>query len=97
MGIPRRLRTTVTASAYVAFALALVGLIAIVRRALPRGPVFLWLVPLLMLAGVLPILGTPRYRAPIDPFIVLLAALGLVALAARRRAPASSRAPAARA
>jgi 4-amino-4-deoxy-L-arabinose transferase-like glycosyltransferase len=38
------------------------------------------LIPLLAIAATLPLLGTPRYRSPADPFLVLLAAVGLGAL-----------------
>jgi 4-amino-4-deoxy-L-arabinose transferase-like glycosyltransferase len=62
-------------------------------RRIPRGPLFLWLVPLAIAAATLPIAGLPRYRLPIDPFILILAGIGLVALWDRRpgralRAPA---------
>ena len=97
MGIPDSLRRTVTASAYVAFVLALAGVIVVVAGLCPRGPLFLWLVPVLMLVGVVLVLGTPRYRAPLDPFIVVLAALGVVTLAARRRGAPAGRPRAVRA
>jgi 4-amino-4-deoxy-L-arabinose transferase-like glycosyltransferase len=43
-----------------------------------RTPWFVWAVPVLMyLSVVLLVVETPRYRSPIDPFIVLLAALAL--------------------
>jgi 4-amino-4-deoxy-L-arabinose transferase-like glycosyltransferase len=50
----------------------------------PRGPLFLWLVPILMLAATLPIAGVPRYRLMADPFLLILAAIGLLALWDRR-------------
>ena len=51
-------------------------------------PWIVWAVPLVMYLSVVFLAAeTPRYRAPIDPFVILLAAL---ALAARRRgSPAS--------
>jgi 4-amino-4-deoxy-L-arabinose transferase-like glycosyltransferase len=57
-----------------------------------RAPWWVWAVPVLMyLSVVLLVVETPRYRSPIDPFVVLLAALavtarpGLIARAARAR------------
>jgi 4-amino-4-deoxy-L-arabinose transferase-like glycosyltransferase len=47
---------------------------------MPRGPLFLWLVPILMIAAAAPIAGLPRYRLPADPFLLILAAIGLVTL-----------------
>jgi 4-amino-4-deoxy-L-arabinose transferase-like glycosyltransferase len=56
-------------------ALALVGA---TRRAARRVPYYVWLLPLAMyLSVVLLAAETPRYRAPLDPFIVLLAAIAL--------------------
>lgn len=72
----------------IAVALALLGAFAILRsrsRArsrgaaplLPAGPLFLWLVPILMILVAAPIAGLPRYRLPADPFLLILAAIGL--------------------
>jgi 4-amino-4-deoxy-L-arabinose transferase-like glycosyltransferase len=53
-----------------------------------RGPWYLWAFPVLMyLSVVFLVIETPRYRTPLDPFIVLLAALAVVT-AARRVAAA---------
>lgn len=62
----------------VAVLLAALGVFAIFRARLPRGPLFLWLVPLLTILVALPVAGLPRYRLPADPFILILAAIGLV-------------------
>jgi len=51
---------------------------------LPTGPLFLWLVPLAMLAVAVPIAGVPRYRLPADPFLLMLAALGFLWMIDRR-------------
>jgi hypothetical protein len=55
--------------------LALAG--ALTSRA-RRAPPYVWLVPALMfLSVVFLVVETPRYRTPIDPFLVLLAAAAL--------------------
>jgi 4-amino-4-deoxy-L-arabinose transferase-like glycosyltransferase len=68
--------------------LALFGTVAIMRPKsrgpdgpprIPRGPLFLWLVPILMILIAAPIAGLPRYRLPADPFLLILAAIGLTA------------------
>ena len=61
------------------FALLAVGG-ALTARA-RRVPGFVWAVPLLMyLSVVFLVVETPRYRSPIDPFVVLLAALAVTKL-----------------
>ena len=72
-------------------ALALVGA---TRRAARRMPWFVWILPLAMYLSVVFLAAeTPRYRAAIDPFIILLAAIAVtrqgagVATARRRRTP----------
>ena len=66
-------------SLYVVLLLALVGAVAEVRSRGPRAPAFLWASPLLALLPALAIYGLPRYRAPADPFLIMLAALGILA------------------
>lgn len=56
------------------------------KRQVPKGPLFLWLVPIAIVAVTLPVAGLPRYRLPIDPFILILAGIGLLALWERQRA-----------
>jgi 4-amino-4-deoxy-L-arabinose transferase-like glycosyltransferase len=77
---------------WVAMALAAVGVVALAgllprrgsradpRERWARGPLFMWLIPVLMIAVAVPIIGLPRYRAVADPFIVVLAAVGTVTL-----------------
>jgi 4-amino-4-deoxy-L-arabinose transferase-like glycosyltransferase len=68
---------------WVVAALALAGAFTRLAR---RTPWFVWAFPALMyLSVVFLVIETPRYRTPMDPFIVLLAALALVA-AGRRAA-----------
>ncbi|HKG35414.1 MAG TPA: glycosyltransferase family 39 protein [Solirubrobacterales bacterium] len=74
-----------------AVALAAVGLIAVLRAqsaardrsgppSIPAGPLFFWLVPVLVVLASAPIAGLPRYRVPADPFLLTAAAIGLVVL-----------------
>jgi 4-amino-4-deoxy-L-arabinose transferase-like glycosyltransferase len=78
-------------SLYAVLVLALVGAAA-QAGLLPsrRAPIILWTVPVLLLFPALAVYGLPRYRAPVDPFLVMLAAVGVVgvldALARRRLA-----------
>jgi 4-amino-4-deoxy-L-arabinose transferase-like glycosyltransferase len=66
-----------SAGFYLVGLLAVPGVVVLVRWREDPGPLFLWLTPLLLVAGLLPIIGLPRYRAPADPFIVMLAAIAL--------------------
>lgn len=74
-----------------ALALGAVGVFAAIRGAVPRGPLFLWLIPVLTMLVAAPIAGLPRYRVPADPFLLILAALGVSWLWERtlRRPPAA--------
>jgi 4-amino-4-deoxy-L-arabinose transferase-like glycosyltransferase len=66
------------------WAFAILAVAGAFTRLARRAPAFVWAVPVLMyLSVVFLVFETPRYRTPIDPFIVLLAALALVAGAAR--------------
>jgi 4-amino-4-deoxy-L-arabinose transferase-like glycosyltransferase len=65
---------------WIVTALALAGALAGAAR---RTPWWVWAFPVLMfLSVVVLVVETPRYRTPIDPFLVLLAAAG-IALAAQ--------------
>jgi len=71
--------------------LALAGAFSKPVRAAPK---WVWGVPLLLaLSVVLVNVETPRFRAPVDPFLILLAAAGLASLAARLTARLGDRAP----
>jgi hypothetical protein len=53
-------------------------------RAARRIPKVLWLIPFLLWLSEAPITtGTPRFRAVLDPFFILLAGCALVSLAGR--------------
>jgi 4-amino-4-deoxy-L-arabinose transferase-like glycosyltransferase len=59
---------------YVVALLALAGALSPVAR---RAPLFLWLTPALLFATVVVVGAFIRYRAPVDPFVVLLASLAV--------------------
>src|SRR4051794_41207005 len=62
---------------------AVPALVGATRRGSRRIPWFVWLLPLAMYLSVVFLAAeTPRYRAPIDPFIILLAAIALTGAAA---------------
>jgi 4-amino-4-deoxy-L-arabinose transferase-like glycosyltransferase len=66
------------------WAFAVLALAGAVTRLARRPPAFVWAFPALMyLSVVFLVIETPRYRTPMDPFVVLLAALALVAAGAR--------------
>jgi hypothetical protein len=68
------------------WALCLLALGGLFTRAVRTGPKWPWAVPVLFALSVLFVnVETPRFREPIDPFVVLLAAAGVSALAARVR------------
>ena len=67
---------------YPFLALALLGLIVGGWR---RAPLWFWAIPVL-LASVIMVAASSRFRAPIDPFLLMLAATGVVWLADRLRA-----------
>ncbi|MEA2404419.1 MAG: hypothetical protein QOE08_1066, partial [Thermoleophilaceae bacterium] len=67
------------------YVLALMAIAGAATGLARRAPWYLWLVPVL-LATVLLGQGMIRYRDPIDPFLVLLAACGVASLAVRGHA-----------
>jgi hypothetical protein len=83
ISIDRKWANRCIACFWIFAALAVAG--AFSRRA-RQAPLFVWSVPVLMfLSVVFLVVETPRYRTAIDPFIVLLAALAVSALATRVR------------
>jgi Dolichyl-phosphate-mannose-protein mannosyltransferase len=66
-----------------------VGLLAVAgafTRRVRRGPWWLWLMPVLWWLSIAPVnVETPRFREPIDPFLILLAACAVSAAVARLR------------
>jgi 4-amino-4-deoxy-L-arabinose transferase-like glycosyltransferase len=71
-------------SVYAFWILGAVALGGVATRAVRRAPLALWGVPALILLSSVFTLGATRYRAPADPFLILLAALGLSAGWGRR-------------
>jgi 4-amino-4-deoxy-L-arabinose transferase-like glycosyltransferase len=68
-------------SFWVLLLLAIVGAFTGFAR---RAPLWLWVIPALFFLSVVFVNGeTPRFRAPIDPFLVLASACALMAAAAR--------------
>ncbi len=68
------------ASVYAFWALLALTLLGAFRGAARRAPLALWGCPLVIVLTTVPLLGLTRYRSPIDPFLVPLAATALLAL-----------------
>jgi 4-amino-4-deoxy-L-arabinose transferase-like glycosyltransferase len=69
--------------------LAIIGAFSSITR---RIPWVLWLVPLFVWLSEAPITtGTPRFRAALDPWFILLAGIGIATLASRVTAAATNR------
>jgi 4-amino-4-deoxy-L-arabinose transferase-like glycosyltransferase len=65
-------------------ALALLAVAGLFARRLRAGPWWLWLTPLLLWLGTVPFaVNFDRFRAPLDPFLILLAALAVTAIGER--------------
>jgi hypothetical protein len=61
------------------YPLGLLALLGLATARVRQAPLWLWLLPLFLLSSLL-ITGFIRFRAGIDPFLVLLAALGVASL-----------------
>jgi 4-amino-4-deoxy-L-arabinose transferase-like glycosyltransferase len=70
-------------------AVLILVLVALARRpgraTVRAAPLWLWLVPLLLFASTAPILGNPRYRLAVDPFLILAAGAAFATDVAARR------------
>lgn len=86
MGMPRWTWTPTVVAFWALLVAALAGVVLLARRRVPRGPLWLWAVPVVLFLSVVPLLGPPRYRIPVDPFLAILAAVALTALVDRGRA-----------
>ena len=70
---------------------ALLAAAGLFTRRARRAPQWLWAIPILLAWSVLLVNSeTPRFRSPIDPFLILLAACAIVAAAERVLAHASA-------
>lgn len=88
MGLSRSTAAVGVASFYVLCLLALAGAFTRLARAAPR---WLWAVPVLLALSVVFVnVETPRFREPVDPFLILLASCALVTVVARVHARLSS-------
>lgn len=90
MGIPPWAHKWVRLSVYLMVLLAAAAFVIRRRTGGARIPVFIWVIPVLLLVGTALVLGYPRYRLPLDAFLVLVVAGGAAALLERRRATAES-------
>jgi 4-amino-4-deoxy-L-arabinose transferase-like glycosyltransferase len=81
-------RWSADAGAYGFFAFAALAVLGAMTAAAHRAPRWLWLVPLVLFASVIVAGSEVRYRAPVEPFVILLAAL---ALRSRRSGESGSR------
>lgn len=75
-GLDPRFAVPAVIGSYAVFALGLAGAFT---RAARHTPLFFWLTPILLFASVVLVRSLTRFRLPVDPFLILLAALGLVA------------------
>ncbi len=74
-------------SAYAFWPLLALAMLGFGARAARRVPWALWACPLLVYLVAALLEGTTRYRSPADPFLIMLAALGAVAVNDRLLAP----------
>ena len=70
---------------YSFFAFALLAVAGALTAAARSAPGWVWAIPVLMVAGVVAVSASQRFRLPADPFVVMLAALAISAALARFR------------
>jgi len=68
---------------YAFYLLAVGSLAALLAGAARRIPGFVWALPVFLALSLVFVIAYMRYRLPIDPFLILLVAAGLVRVAAR--------------
>jgi 4-amino-4-deoxy-L-arabinose transferase-like glycosyltransferase len=89
IGVPRSTARVGVVGFWLVLVLATLGAFTAAARRAPR---WLWITPaLLYLSVVFVNAETPRFRAPIDPFLIMLAGCALVAAFARVRARLTAR------
>lgn len=74
------------ASVFGFWILGALGLLSLATGVWRKVPLFVWAVPLVLLAPAIPIAGNTRYRIPADPYLVLLVAGALAAVLLSRSA-----------
>jgi 4-amino-4-deoxy-L-arabinose transferase-like glycosyltransferase len=74
-----------TADYVCTLALIALAVVGIFRRGPRTWPAGVWLVPLLLLAVTLPTHANPRFRAPLDPVLVVFASATVARVSAGRR------------
>jgi 4-amino-4-deoxy-L-arabinose transferase-like glycosyltransferase len=75
---------------------ALLAVAGCFTAAARRTPPWVWAIPVLMIAAIVLVSASQRFRAPADPFVVMLAALALSAALRLRRDSPEDRQPALR-
>jgi hypothetical protein len=90
MGLPHGLWTVTSLSAQLLALVTLIGLVLALfgRIRLDAGPWWLWSLPILAVLATVVTSGTPRYRTPADPFLILLAVLAVRGVVRSRYAAA---------
>ncbi|HKO28565.1 MAG TPA: glycosyltransferase family 39 protein, partial [Solirubrobacteraceae bacterium] len=89
IGVPR---STARAGVLGSWVLALLAVCGAFTAAARRAPRWLWITPLFLYLSVVFVNAeTPRFRAPIDPFLIMLAACALAGALAHVRAKAARR------
>ncbi len=78
-------RYLVSLSVYSFWVLGLLALLGILTGAARRTPLAFWACPVVIFLSCVFIIGSTRYRAPADPFLIMLAAAGCLAAVARLR------------
>ena len=89
LALPAALRWTYAISGQVLGVLALLGLAVALRRRRGLGPWWLWGIPVTALLATVVIVGGTLKRAPLDPFLMVLAVDAAVVPA--HRAPSTDR------
>ncbi|MGI8507295.1 MAG: hypothetical protein ACR2MK_10940, partial [Solirubrobacteraceae bacterium] len=87
MSIPAWMQWLSTASARLLVDVALLVLLARATRRgrLDLGPWWLWAIPVAVVVVTIPTVGNPLKRAPLDPFLILIAAIGAAGAAEAMR------------
>lgn len=80
LGLSRRTALVTAGVLYVVEVLAIFG--ALTRRA-RQAPVWFWGIPIVLFATTILLQGAPRFRLPVDPFLVMLASLVVGTMADR--------------